>query len=122
MVVGDAHVFPGFLTPVLTLISFQSHRQLFSYASAEMRGKNMFGRNFALTGSKIHGHQVVRSTPSPLSHRGGTSFKQSFLSYKNLGLCGYGLMLSAICFSLDQYKILLTGNGLNITLNLSADP
>ena len=29
MAVGDAHVFPGFLTPVLKQLSFQSHRLLF---------------------------------------------------------------------------------------------
>ena len=40
MAVGDAHVFPGFLTLVLTQISFQSHRLLFSHASAEVRGEN----------------------------------------------------------------------------------
>ena len=40
MAVGDAHVFPGFLPPVLTQISFQSHRLLFSHASAEVRGEN----------------------------------------------------------------------------------
>ena len=34
------HTFPGFLTPVLTQISFQSHRLLFSHASAEVRGEN----------------------------------------------------------------------------------
>ena len=39
MAVGDAHVFPGFLTPVLTQLSFQSHRLLFSHASAEVRGE-----------------------------------------------------------------------------------
>ena len=38
--VGDAHVFPGFLTAVLTQLSFQSHRILFSHASAEVRGEN----------------------------------------------------------------------------------
>ena len=32
MAVFDAHVFPGFFTPVLTLISFQVHRLLFSHA------------------------------------------------------------------------------------------
>ena len=32
MAVDDAHVFPGFLTPVLT--------QLFSHASVEVRGEN----------------------------------------------------------------------------------
>ena len=35
MAVGDAHVFPGFLTPALTQLSFQSYRLLFSHASAE---------------------------------------------------------------------------------------
>ena len=39
MVVGDVHVFPGFLTPALTQISFQSHRLLFSHASAEVKGE-----------------------------------------------------------------------------------
>ena len=29
MAVGDAHVFPGFLTPVLTQPSFKSHQLLF---------------------------------------------------------------------------------------------
>ena len=40
MAVGDAHVFPGFLTPVLTQLSFKSDRLLFSHAFAEVRGKN----------------------------------------------------------------------------------
>ena len=41
MAVGDAHVFPGFLlTPVLTQLSFQNHRLLFSHALAEVRGEN----------------------------------------------------------------------------------
>ena len=31
MAVGDTYVFPGFLTPVLTLLSFQSHRLLSSH-------------------------------------------------------------------------------------------
>ena len=38
MAVGDAHMFPGFLTLVLFL---QSHRLLFSHALAEVRGENM---------------------------------------------------------------------------------
>ena len=40
MAVSDAHVFPGFLTPVLTRLSFKSHQLLFSHASAEVRGEN----------------------------------------------------------------------------------
>ena len=71
MAVGDAYVFPGFLTPVLTQISFQSHRLLFSHTSAEMRGGNTPERNFASSGSQTQkppGHEsdmsqdcVVRS-------------------------------------------------------------
>ena len=37
MAVGDAHVFRGFLTPVVTQFSFQSHQLPFSHAS-EVRG------------------------------------------------------------------------------------
>ena len=33
MAVGDAHVFPGFHTPVLKQLSFQSHQLLFPHAS-----------------------------------------------------------------------------------------
>ena len=40
MAVDDAQVFPGFLTPVLAQISFQSHQLLFSHASSEVRGEN----------------------------------------------------------------------------------
>ena len=32
MAISDTHMFPGFLIPVLTQLSFQSHRQFFSYA------------------------------------------------------------------------------------------
>ena len=66
MAVGDAHVFPGFFTPVLTQISFQSQTLLFSHASAEVRGENTPERSFASTGS-----QVMSPTCSPLSHPGG---------------------------------------------------
>ena len=54
----DAYVFPGFLTPVLTQICFQSHRILFSHASAEVRGGNTPERNFTQNGSQTHNHQV----------------------------------------------------------------
>ena len=57
--VGDAHVFPGFLKPVLTQLSFQSHRLLFSHASAEVRDGNMPERKFASTGYRTHNQQVM---------------------------------------------------------------
>ena len=70
MAVGDAYVFPGFLTPVLTLLFFQSHRLLFSHASAEVRGENTPERKVASTWDRTHNHQVMSPTRSPLSHPG----------------------------------------------------
>ena len=74
MAVSDPHVFPGFLTPVLTQLSFESLRLLFSHASAKVRGKNTPERKFASTGSLTHNHQVMSRTCSPLSHPGGANF------------------------------------------------
>ena len=70
MAVGDALVFPGFLTPVLTQLSFQSHRLLFPHASAEVKAENMLERKFTSTRSQIHKHQIMSPTHSPLSHPG----------------------------------------------------
>ena len=61
MAVGEAHVFPGFLTPVLSQLSLQSHRLLFSHASADVRGKNTPERKFASTGYRTHNQQVMSS-------------------------------------------------------------
>ena len=70
MAVGEVHVFPGFLTPVLTQFSLQSHRLLFSHASAEVRGESTPERKFASTRARNHNHQVMNQTRSPLSHPG----------------------------------------------------
>ena len=56
--------------PVLTQLSFQSHRLLFSHASAEVRGENMPERKFASTGYQTHNHQVMSLTGTTLSHPG----------------------------------------------------
>ena len=75
MAVRDAHVFPGFLTPVLTQLSFQSHQLLlshtFSILLVEVRGENLLERKFTSIGSLTHNHQVMSLTPSPLCHPGG---------------------------------------------------
>ena len=52
MAVGKAHVFSGFLTPVPTQISFQSHQLLFWHASSEVRDENKPEINFASSGSQ----------------------------------------------------------------------
>ena len=58
MAVGDAHVFPDFLIPVLTTFIFQSHQLLISHAS-EVRGENTPKRKFASTWYRSHNHQVM---------------------------------------------------------------
>ena len=51
MAVGDAYVFPGFLTPVLTNLFFPKPPTTFClHASAEVRGKKMPERKVASTG------------------------------------------------------------------------
>ena len=70
MAVGDAHVFPGFLTPVRTQLSFQSHRVLLSHAKAEVRGEKRW-KESCLNGYPTHNHQVMSLTRSPLSYLGG---------------------------------------------------
>ena len=56
MSVSDAHLLPGFLTPVLTLLSFQSHRLLFLHAFS--RGER---RKYA--GKKVRLDRVSNSQP-----------------------------------------------------------
>ena len=70
MAVGDAELFPDFLTPILTQM-FPKPRLLFSHASAEVRGENTPERKFASTGSLTHNHQVMHPTRSPPSQPGG---------------------------------------------------
>ena len=72
MAVGDAYVFPGFLTPVLTQQQYlQSLQLIFSHASAEVGGENTPERKVVSTGDRTHNHQVMSPTRSPLSHPGG---------------------------------------------------
>ena len=78
MAVGDAHMFPGFLTPVLTQLSFPKplfQRVLFSHDSAEVRGEKTPEKKFASTADRTHNHQVMSPSRSPLSHPGGALVK-----------------------------------------------
>ena len=68
MAVGDANVFPGFLTPVLTQISFQCHRLLFSHASAEVRGEKNAGKRVGInrvSNTQPPGHESDALTTEP---------------------------------------------------------
>ena len=76
MAVGDAYVSCLSHTRTkATYLSFQSHRLLFSHASANVRGENTPERNFASTGDRTHNHQVISPTRSPLCHPGGAKTK-----------------------------------------------
>ena len=136
MAVCDTYVFPGFLTQVLTRISFQSHQILFSHASAEVRGKNMRERNIASTGSQTHNHHKVMSlTHSPLSHPGWTQEhssefclkssewfqKRGLFFFKDSAICHtlattkrhfsqWIKMVSALKTLYEKEKVLLTSN------------
>ena len=68
MAVGDTHVFPGFLTPVLLQISFQSHQLLFSHALAEVRGEKYARKKFRLnrvSNSQLPVHESNTLTTEP---------------------------------------------------------
>ena len=102
MAVGDTYVFPGFYTPALTQLSFQSHRLLFSHASAEMRGENMPERKLASNGDRTHNHQVMSPTCSPLSHPSG-AFKWVEKTVEKGEIARYKQCLLFPVFSKDLY-------------------
>ena len=58
MAVGDAYVFPGFLTPVLTKLFFPKLPTTFLTCFAEVRGENTPERKVASTRDQTHNHQV----------------------------------------------------------------
>ena len=93
MAVDYAHVFPGFLTPVQTQISFQRHRLLFSHVSAEVRGENTPERKFTSTRYQTHNHQVrsQHTHHCRLSHQGGVQLKEAqyFLTLSQTKLAFY---------------------------------
>ena len=83
MAVGDAYEFPGFLTPVLTQLSFPKPPNTLLNAFAKVRGENTPERKVASTGDRTDTHQVTSPTSSPLSHPGGanTQSRHSHLQY-----------------------------------------
>ena len=71
MAVGDAHVFLGLLTPVLTQPFFPKPPITFLTCFCRVRGENTPERNVASPGDRTHNHQVMSPTGSPLSHPSG---------------------------------------------------
>ena len=88
--------FLAFSHQYLHNFSFQSHRLLFSHASAEVRGENTPEKKVASTGDRTHNHQVMSPTRSPLSHPGGAVltlycfvFKGGYLDFSHLSELKY---------------------------------
>ena len=89
MAVGDAHVFPGFLTPALTQLFFLSKSPTTSL-TCFFRGerRKYTGKEVCSTRDRNHNHQVMSPTRSPLSHPGG--------AYIGVGLSVCSIFLSAL--------------------------
>ena len=77
MAVSDAYVFPGFLTPVLTLF-FAKEPTTFLTCFCRGERRKYTGKKVALTGDGTRNHQVMSPTRSPLSHPGGAAQNQDF--------------------------------------------
>ena len=69
--VGDAHLFPGFLTPVLTQLFFPKPPTTFLSCFCRGERRKPPERKFTSTGDRTNNHQVMGSTRSPLNHPGG---------------------------------------------------
>ena len=110
MAVGEAHVFPGFLTAVLKQIFIQSHRLLFSHASAEVRGENTLERNFASCGSLTLNHQVMSPTRSPLTTQAGLCYQVTELKNIFYVLTLYRLLITPTDFGSIVGKVENAGN------------
>ena len=72
MAVSDALVFPGFLKPVLTQLSFQNHQLLSSHASVEVGERRKYaGKKVCLSqvsNSQPPGHESDTLTTEPHCH------------------------------------------------------
>ena len=70
MAVGDAHVFPGFLAPVLTQLFFPKPPTTFLTCFSRGERRKYAGKKFGL--NRVSNHQVMSPTRSPLSQQGGS--------------------------------------------------
>ena len=68
------HMFPCFLTPVLTQIFFPKPPNTFLACFCRGERQKYAGKKVASTGDRTHNHQVMSLTCSPLSHPGGANW------------------------------------------------
>ena len=70
MAFGDAHVFPGFLTPVLTQIFFPKPPTTFLTCFCRGERRKYVGKKDRLNRGQNNNHKVMSPTRSSLSHPG----------------------------------------------------
>ena len=71
MAVGDAHVFPGFLTPVLMQLFFPKPPTNFLTCFCRGERRKYAERKVTSTRDRTHNYHVMSPTRSPKSHLGG---------------------------------------------------
>ena len=83
MEVGDAYVFPGFLTPVLTQFFFPKPPTTFLTCFCRGERQNTSEGKAASTRDRTHNHQVMSPTRSPLSHPDGAVYGEEEILKKS---------------------------------------
>ena len=73
MAVGEARVFPGFLTPVLTRLFFPKPPTTFLTCFCRGERRKYAGKKSRLNRGSNSNHQIISPIRSPLSHPGGAS-------------------------------------------------
>ena len=76
MAVGDAYVFPGFLTPVITQLFFPKPATTFLTCYCRGESENSPDRKVFSTVDPTNNHQVMSLTCSPLSHLGRALYRR----------------------------------------------
>ena len=70
MAVGDAYVFPGFLTPALTLLLFPKPPTTFLTCFCRGKRRKYARKKSCLNRDQTHNHRVISPTNSPVSQPG----------------------------------------------------
>ena len=114
MAVGDAYVFSGFLTPVLTQLFFPKPPTTFLTCFCRGERRKYAGKKSRLnqgSNSQPPGHEPDTLTTEPP----GQGFPQCFPTYQGENLEKYLNFLSANAINLDQSKIFPFGKGFTNT-------
>ena len=93
--------------------SFQSHRLLFSRASAAVRGENTPERKVVSTGDRTRNHQAMSPTRSPLSHPGGAQRVENIGAKEKMLVTSIFLLFQQILLKSISLESSKFGDGFN---------